>query len=116
MNSSTLQLVRHSFARMLAIAIVVLATVAGALAQVPNTIPAPGQNPGLDVGDQGMSIPHGIVRVPIVTAAGVARFDYWVADTASGFCRIDQTLKDPDEREGRLTCWLADDGATSREG
>jgi hypothetical protein len=115
MNSSNLQLVRHSFARMLAIAIVVLATVAGALAQVPNTIPAPNQNPGLDVGDQGMSIPHGLVRVPIVTAAGVARFDYWVADTASGFCRIDQTLNPATGiTSGTLnlaTCFLAATGA-----
>ncbi len=101
MNSSTLQLVRHSLARTLAIALVVLATVAGAFAQVPNTIPTPGTNPGTDVGDQGMLIPHGLVRVPVKDAAGnpvlgadgvTPLFDYWVSDTASGFCRLDQTL------------------------
>jgi hypothetical protein len=128
MNSSALQLVRHSFARMLAIAIVVLATVAGAFAQVPNFTPAPGQNPGLDVGDQGMLIPHGMVRVPVVSApgvpvlgaagtprAGLPLFDYWVADTASGFCRIDQTLNPATGAiSGALnlaTCFLAATGA-----
>src|ERR1700749_1273150 len=100
MNSSTAQLVRHSFARMLAIALIVLATVAGAFAQVPNTIPTPGTNPGQDVGDQGITIPHGMVRVPVTLADNVTpsldangnqKFDYWVADTAGGFCRVDPT-------------------------
>jgi hypothetical protein len=99
MNSNTSQLVRHSIARMLAITLVVLATAAGALAQVPNTIPPAGINPGLDVGDQGMLVPHGAVRVP-VTNGGAPVFgpdgktqlvDYFVADTASGLCRLDPT-------------------------
>ena len=123
MNSSRLQLVRHSLARTLAIALVVLATVAGAFAQVPNTIPTPGINPGTDVGDQGMLIPHGLIRVPVKDAAGnpvlgadgvTPLFDYWVADTASGFCRIDQTLNPANGAvTGALnlaTCFLAATG------
>ncbi|HWF04315.1 MAG TPA: hypothetical protein VHA06_11540 [Candidatus Angelobacter sp.] len=101
MNSNTSQLVRNSFVRMLAIALVALTTVIGASAQVPATIPPFGINPGQDVGDQGMLVPHGAVRVPVKTAAGVPVLaadgitplaDYWVADTASGFCRIDQAV------------------------
>ncbi|HZU33113.1 MAG TPA: hypothetical protein VFB79_18500 [Candidatus Angelobacter sp.] len=98
MNSSTSQLVRYSFARMLAIALIVLAT-ASAFAQVPNTIPTPGTNPGTDVGDQGIFFPKGLVRVPVVVggapvlgANGLPLFDYWISDTASGFCRLDPTL------------------------
>jgi hypothetical protein len=123
MNSNTSQLVRHSIARMLAITLVVLATVAGALAQVPNTIPPAGINPGLDVGDQGMLVPHGAIRVPVVNAAGAPVLgpdgvtqlvDYWVADTASGFCRLDPT---PNPATGIIsgalnlsTCFLAATG------
>lgn len=122
MNSNTSQLVRHSIARMLAITLVVLATAAGALAQVPNTIPPAGINPGLDVGDQGMLVPHGAVRVPVTNGGapvfgpdGVTQLvDYWVADTASGFCRLDPT---PNPATGIVsgalnlsTCFLAATG------
>lgn len=116
MNSSTSQLVRHSLARTLAIALIILATVAGAYAQVPNTIPTPGTNPGTDVGDQGITIPHGMVRVTATGPAGTAT-DYWVADTASGFCRIDQTVNPATGvTSGSLnlaTCFLAATGAPS---
>src|SRR6185312_4362669 len=97
MNLSTSQLVRYSFARMLAIAVIALVATASAFAQVPNTIPPPGINPGTNVGDQGMFVPHGLVRVPVVDTlgnpiidptTGLQRVDYWVADTASGFCRL----------------------------
>ncbi len=97
MKSRNTQRVRYSSARMLAIALLALIVGASAFAQVPNTIPTPGTNPGTDVGDQGMFIPHGLIRVPIVNAAGAPvldvngnpTFDYFVSDTASGFCRLD---------------------------
>ena len=54
MNSRNSQLVRFTFARMLAIALLALVAVASAFAQVPNTTPPAGINPGIDVGDQGM--------------------------------------------------------------
>lgn len=101
MNFRTSQLVRSSFARMLAIAVIALVAVAGAFAQVANTVPPPGINPGTNVGDQGMFIPRGLVRVPVVDnlgnpilnpVTGVQLVDYWVADTASGFCRLDQSV------------------------
>ena len=97
MRTKASQRIRHMFAMM----VIALVACAGAFAQVPNTIPPPGINPGTDVGDQGMFIPRGMVRVPVVDAAGNAiinpvtglqRMDYWVADTASGFCRLDQAL------------------------
>jgi hypothetical protein len=108
---------------MLAIVLIVLATAAGALAQIPNVNPTPGTNPGTDVGDQGMFIPHGLVRVPVKDAAGnqlfaadgvTPLFDYWVADTASGFCRLDPTLNPTTGAvSGALnlaTCFLAATG------
>lgn len=101
MKFSTSQLVRNSCARMLAIAVIALVAAASAFAQVPNTVPPPGINPGTNVGDQGMFVPHGLIRVPVVDGlgnpinnpvTGVQLVDYWVADTASGFCRLDQSV------------------------
>jgi hypothetical protein len=109
---------------MLATVLIVLATAAGAFAQVPNTIPTPGTNPGQDLGDQGITIPHGLIRVPVTLADnvtpsldnnGVQKVDYWEADTASGFCRVDPT---PNPVTGIVsgalnlaTCFLAATGA-----
>jgi len=123
MNSSKTQLVRFTFARMLAIALVALVAVACAFAQVPTVAPPAGINPGTNVGDQGMFLPRGLIRVPVVNAAGAPILgangaqlvDYWVSDTASGFCRLDQTLNPlTGATTGALnlsTCFLAATGA-----
>ena len=123
MKSGNSQLVRNTFARMLAIALLALVAVTSAFAQVPTVNPPGGINPGTDVGDQGMFLPHGLIRVPVVNAAGVPildglgvpRVDYWVADTASGFCRLDPA---PNPATGATsgalnlsTCFLAATGA-----
>lgn len=97
MKSGNSQLVRNTLARVLTIALLALVAVGSAFAQVPTVNPPGGINPGTDVGDQGMFLPHGLIRVPVLNAAGAVildgagnpRFDYWVADTASGFCRLD---------------------------
>jgi hypothetical protein len=123
MNSSKTQLVRFTFARMLAIALLALIAVSSAFAQVPTVAPPPGINPGTDVGDQGMFLPKGLIRVPIVNAAGapvlnaagLPTFDYFVSDTASGFCRLDQTTNPANGgTSGALnlsTCFLNATGA-----
>jgi hypothetical protein len=112
-----------TFARVLAIALLALMAVTSAFAQVPTVAPPPGINPATDVGDQGMFLPKGLIRVPIVNAAGapvlgvngLPTFDYFVADTASGFCRLDQTVNPLNgATTGALnlsTCFLTATGA-----
>ncbi len=75
MKSGNTQLVRYTFARMLAIALLALVAVSSAFAQVPTVTPPAGINPGTDVGDQGMFLPHGLIRVPCVNAAGAPILD-----------------------------------------
>src|SRR6478735_8750259 len=123
MKSGKSQLVRNTLARVLTIALLALVAVGSAFAQVPTVNPPGGINPGTDVGDQGMFLPKGLIRVPVVNAAGAPildglgnpRVDYWVADTASGFCRLDQTTNPLNGgTSGALnlsTCFLTATGA-----
>src|SRR5438270_7846113 len=122
MTSGNSQLVRKTLARVLTTALLALVAVSSAFAQVPTVNPPGGINPGTDVGDQGMFLPHGLIRVPVVNAgapvldgAGNPRVDYWVSDTASGFCRLDPALNPATGAiSGALnlsTCFLTATGA-----
>jgi len=68
MKSSKTQL-RFTCARMLAIALLALVAVSSAFAQVPTVNPPAGINPATNVGDQGIFLPKGLIRVPVVNAA-----------------------------------------------
>ena len=50
--------------------------------------------PSVRIADTNMFRPRGMVRATVHLAGGGEITDYWVADGASGFCRIDQ-LPDP---------------------
>lgn len=74
---------RNTWGRMLALAIVTLLSIASAFAGT-----------GIQVADTGMFRPRGMVRSFVFVPANGATpahvlSDYWVADGASGFCRID---------------------------
>src|SRR5476651_621246 len=74
---------RHSWTRLLAIAVVTLMSMASAYAA-----------PGVQVGNQQMFRPRGMVRATVPNPAfpgdpTKAFHDYWVSDGASGFCRLD---------------------------
>ncbi|HZE79849.1 MAG TPA: hypothetical protein VE604_03040 [Candidatus Polarisedimenticolia bacterium] len=91
---------RHSWTRLLAIAVVTLISMASAYAA-----------PGVQVGNQQMFRPRGMVRatVPNPVAGGAPLHDYWVADGASGFCRLDNVGPDTAPSNGILnlsTCYL----------
>lgn len=66
--------------------------------------------PGVQVGNQGMFRPSGMVKATVPNPAGGAPLtDWWVADEASGFCRLDNTGPDTAPSNGILnlaTCYL----------
>jgi len=76
---------RHSWTRLLAIRGSDFDSMASAYAA-----------PGVQVGNQQMFRPRGMVRatVPNPVAGGAPLHDYWVADGASGFCRLDNVGPD----------------------
>jgi len=74
MNSKHLWAPRCSWARVLATALVTAATTIAAYA-----------TPSVNVAPSSMFRPRGMVRVQVGTAGP----DYWAADGASGFCRLD---------------------------
>src|SRR5476651_490728 len=90
---------RNSWTRLLAIAVVTLMSMASAYAA-----------PGVQVGNQQMFRPRGMVRSTVPNPAGGAPLhDYWVSDGASGFCRLDNVGLDTAPSNGIVnlsTCYL----------
>jgi hypothetical protein len=66
--------------------------------------------PGVQVGNQLMFRPSGMVKATVPNPAGGAPLtDWWVSDQASGFCRLDNTGPDTGPSNGILnlsTCYL----------
>ncbi|MFL6387042.1 MAG: hypothetical protein ACJ71U_06095 [Terriglobales bacterium] len=66
--------------------------------------------PGVQVGNQQMFRPSGMVRATVPNPLGGAPLtDWWVSDGASGFCRLDNTGPDTRPSNGILnlsTCYL----------
>lgn len=66
--------------------------------------------PGVQVGNQQMFRPSGMVKATVPNPLGGAPLtDWWVADEASGFCRLDNTGPDTGPSNGILnlsTCYL----------
>ncbi|MCU1331741.1 MAG: hypothetical protein JWM08_733 [Candidatus Angelobacter sp.] len=66
--------------------------------------------PGVQVGNQNMFRPAGMVKAIVPNPAGGAPLtDWWVSDGASGFCRLDNTGPDTAPSNGILnlsTCYL----------
>lgn len=66
--------------------------------------------PGVQVGNQQMFRPAGMVRAVVPNPLGGAPLtDWWVSDGASGFCRLDNTGPDTGPSNGILnlsTCYL----------
>jgi hypothetical protein len=92
-------LLTRSWKRSLMVALVTLMSVASAFA-----------GPGVQVGNQQMFRPRGMVRSTVPNPAGGAPLhDYWVSDGASGFCRLDNVGPDTKPSNGILnlsTCYL----------
>src|ERR1700730_5408745 len=93
-------LLTRSWKRSLMLALVTLLFVASAFAA-----------PGVQIGNRNMFRPSGMVRstVPNPVAGGAPLHDYWVADGASGFCRLDLVGPDTSPSNGILnnrTCYL----------
>jgi hypothetical protein len=94
---------RHTWTRLLAIAVVTLMSMASAYA-----------GPGVQVGNQQMFRPRGMVRATVPNPAfpgdpTKAFHDYWVSDGASGFCRLDNVGPDTAPSNGIVnlsTCYL----------
>ena len=90
----------RSWKRSLMLALVTLMCVSSAFA-----------GPGVQVGNQNMFRPSGMVKavVPNPIPGGAPLIDWWVADEASGFCRLDNTGPDTGPSNGILnlsTCYL----------
>jgi hypothetical protein len=47
--------------------------------------------PGVQIGNQNMFRPSGLILATVPNPAGGTVSDWWVADEASGFCRLDNT-------------------------
>jgi len=66
--------------------------------------------PGVQVGNQNMFRPAGMVKAIVPNPAGGPPLtDWWVSDGASGFCRLDNTGPDTAPSNGILnlsTCYL----------
>jgi hypothetical protein len=75
-------LLTRSWKRSLMLALVTLTCVTSAFA-----------GPGVQIGNQNMFRPSGLIlaTVPNPVAGGAPLQDWWVADEASGFCRLDNT-------------------------
>ena len=89
----------RSWKRSLMLALVTLMCVSSAFA-----------GPGVQVGNQQMFRPAGMVRAVVTNPAGGAPLtDWWVSDGASGFCRLDNTGPDAAPSNGIVnlnTCYL----------
>jgi hypothetical protein len=92
-------LLTRSWKRSLMLALVTLMCVTSAFA-----------GPGVQVGNQQMFRPSGMVRAVVPNPLGGAPLtDWWVSDQASGFCRLDNTGPDTAPSNGILnlsTCYL----------
>lgn len=93
-------LTRNTRKLVLALALVTLLSAASAFAE-----------PSRRIADTNMFRPRGMVRATVHLPGGGELTDYWVADGASGFCRIDQVpdLANPGLTHGVLnlsTCYL----------
>jgi hypothetical protein len=92
-------LLTRSWKRSLMLALVTLLCVTSAFA-----------GPGVQVGNQQMFRPSGMVRAVVPNPLGGAPLtDWWVSDQASGFCRLDNTGPDTAPSNGILnlsTCYL----------
>ena len=92
-------LLTRSWKRSLMLALVTLMCVTSAFA-----------GPGVQVGNQQMFRPAGMVRAVVPNPLGGAPLtDWWVSDGASGFCRLDNTGPDTRPSNGILnlsTCYL----------
>jgi hypothetical protein len=66
--------------------------------------------PGVQVGNQQMFRPSGLIKATVPNPLGGAPLtDWWVSDQASGFCRLDNTGPDTGPSNGILnlaTCYL----------
>jgi hypothetical protein len=99
-SDKNILLPRRSLKRTLLLALVTVMCVASAFA-----------GPGVQVGNQNMFRPSGMVKVtvPNPVAGGAPLTDWWVADEASGFCRLDKTGPATAPSNGILnlnTCYL----------
>jgi hypothetical protein len=92
-------LLTRSLKRSLMLALVTLICVSSAFA-----------GPGVQVGNQQMFRPSGLIKATVPNPLGGAPLtDWWVADEASGFCRLDNTGPDTGPSNGILnlaTCYL----------
>jgi hypothetical protein len=92
-------LLTRSWKRSLMLALVTVMCVASAFA-----------GPGVQIGNQQMFRPRGMVRATVPNPAGGAPLhDYWTSDGASGFCRLDNVGPDTAPSNGILnlsTCYL----------
>src|SRR5438270_10990605 len=92
-------LLTRSWKRSLMLALVTLMCVTSAFA-----------GPGVQVGNQQLFRPSGMVKATVPNPLGGAPLtDWWVADEASGFCRLDNTGPDTGPSNGILnlaTCYL----------
>jgi hypothetical protein len=92
-------LLTRSWKRSLMLALVTLMCVSSAFA-----------GPGVQVGNQQMFRPSGLIKATVPNPLGGAPLtDWWVADEASGFCRLDNTGPDTGPSNGILnlaTCYL----------
>jgi len=92
-------LLTRSWKRSLMLALVTLLCVSSAFA-----------GPGVQVGNQNMFRPAGMVKATVPNPLGGAPLtDWWVSDGASGFCRLDNTGPDTGPSNGILnlsTCYL----------
>lgn len=86
--------------RTLVLTLVIVASVTSAFA-----------GPGVQIANENMFRPRGMVRATVHLPGGGVITDYWVSDGASGFCRIDQVPdpNNPGQTHGVLnlsTCYL----------
>src|ERR1051325_3155869 len=92
-------LLTRSWKRSLTLALVTILCAASAFA-----------GPGVQVGNQQMFRPSGMVKAIVPNPAGGPPLtDWWVSDQASGFCRLDNTGPDTRPSNGILnlsTCYL----------
>ncbi|HEY2114515.1 MAG TPA: hypothetical protein VGJ51_05475 [Candidatus Angelobacter sp.] len=98
-SDENILLPRHTWKHSLVLALLVLMSMASAFAA-----------PGVQVGNQQMFRPAGMVRAVVPNPLGGAPLtDWWVSDGASGFCRLDNTGPDTRPSNGILnlsTCYL----------
>jgi hypothetical protein len=98
-SDENILLPRYTWKSSLVLTLVILMSMASAFAA-----------PGVQVGNQQMFRPAGMVRAVVPNPLGGAPLtDWWVSDGASGFCRLDNTGPDTAPSNGILnlsTCYL----------